>query len=106
MLLPPPSGTDRVQGLAARLGCTVAVHCEPYGRPKAAVMGSVSSLAMTLKEFGGRWDKTERVYVFATWPILEAALAHCVAHGNDAPVPAPAPRPRAPRCEPSAQDLH
>ncbi|MCT8180737.1 hypothetical protein ACEN9J_39940 [Variovorax sp. Varisp41] len=85
MLLSPPSGMDRVQGLAARLGCSVAVHCEPYGRPKAAVMGGVSSLAMTLKAFGGRWDRTERVYVFASWSMLEAALAHCVAHGSDSP---------------------
>lgn len=84
MLLPPPSGTDRVQGLAARLGCTVAEHCEPYGQFKPALLGSLSGLALTLKEYGGRWDRVERVYVFANWPMLEAALEYCVRHKDEA----------------------
>lgn len=84
MLLPPSSGTDRAQGLAARLGCTVAEHCEPYGKSKPAVLGSLSGLALTLKEFGGRWDRVERVYVFANWPMLEAALEYCVRNKDEA----------------------
>lgn len=84
MLLPPPNGTDRVQGLAARLGCTVADHCELYGQPKPALLGSLSGLALTLKEFGGRWDKVERVYVFASWPMLEAALEYSIRHKEEA----------------------
>ncbi|SEK16562.1 hypothetical protein SAMN05444746_12734 [Variovorax sp. OK212] len=33
---------------------------------------------MTLREFGARWDHTDKVYFFASWALLEAALQHLV----------------------------
>jgi hypothetical protein len=33
-------------------------------------------LAKVLEEFGARWDVPEKVYCFASWPMLEAALQH------------------------------
>ncbi|CAA2109768.1 hypothetical protein [Variovorax paradoxus] len=76
MFLPSPRATERAQALAARLGCDVGDFTEPYGVPKPALLGSLSGFAVTLKEFGGRWDRTDRVYFFASWPMLEAALQH------------------------------
>ena len=79
MFLPPPHGIDRAQTLAARLGCVVGeLMDEQDGRAKPALLGSLMSAAKTLEEFGGRWDQAERVYVFANWPMLEAALQHVV----------------------------
>lgn len=68
MLLSPPSGTDRVQGLAARQFAQWPNTANLW-TVKPAVLGSLSGLALTLKEFGGRWDRVERVYVFANWPM-------------------------------------
>jgi hypothetical protein len=76
MFLPPPHGTDRAQSLAARLGCAVGELQESGSRNKPALLGSVSASASILEEFGGKWDPTERVYAFANWPMLEAALQH------------------------------
>ncbi|MGJ7608785.1 hypothetical protein ACSFA7_30915 [Variovorax sp. LT1R20] len=76
MFLPPPQGTERVQLLAARLGCVVGELDEADGRKKPALLGSLSGFAKVLEEFGARWDQADRVYVFATWPMLEAALQH------------------------------
>jgi hypothetical protein len=81
MFLSSPRATDRAQALAARLGCTVGDFVEPYGAPKPALLGSLSGFAITLKEFGGRWDRTDKVYFFASWPMLEAALQHIVEAG-------------------------
>lgn len=76
MFVSSPRATDRAQRLAAQLGCAVGDFMEPYGLPKPAILGSLSSVAITLKEFGGRWDRTEKVYFFANWALLEAALQH------------------------------
>lgn len=76
MFSPPPHGTDRAQTLAAKLGCAVGELEEPDGRAKPALLGSLSGIAAILEEFGGRWDQTDRVYFFANWPMLEAALQH------------------------------
>ena len=76
MFHPPPHGTERAQSLAARLGCAVGEFNEPGGRAKPALLGSLAGFAKVLEEFGGRWDQPERVYFFASWPMLEAALQH------------------------------
>ncbi|MDM0008208.1 hypothetical protein QTI51_25780 [Variovorax sp. J22G73] len=76
MFVPSPRVTDRAQRLAAQLGCTVGDLIEPYGLPKPALLGSLSAVALTLKALGGRWDRNERVYFFANWATLEAALEH------------------------------
>jgi hypothetical protein len=78
MFLPPPHGTDRVQALAAKLGCAVGELAGPDGGAKPALLGSLSGVAITLEEFGGRWDQTDRVYLFASWYMLEAALKHVI----------------------------
>ncbi|CAA2109475.1 hypothetical protein [Variovorax paradoxus] len=78
MFVPSPRTTERAQRPAARLGFAVGDFNEPYGLPKPAVLGSLSGVSMTLKEFGGRWDRTDRVYFFASWPMLEAALEHLI----------------------------
>lgn len=82
MLLPPPQGTERVQSLATKLGWVVGELDQADGRKKPALLGSVSGFAKALQEFGARWDQADRVYVFATWPTLEAALQH-MADGRD-----------------------
>ncbi|MDQ0044674.1 hypothetical protein [Variovorax boronicumulans] len=76
MFHPPPRGTERVQTLAAKLGCTVGELDEPGERPKPALLGSLSGASKVLEEFGGRWNPAENVYLFANWPMLEAALQH------------------------------
>jgi len=78
MLLPAPLGSQRAQGLAAQLGCTVGEFASSDGQPEAALLGSVASLADMLLEFGARFDPGEKVYVFRNWPTLEAALRHIV----------------------------
>jgi hypothetical protein len=78
MFVPSPHVTDRVQRLASQVGCAVGDFAEPYGAPKPALLGSLSSVAMTLREFGARWDRTDKVYFFANWALLEAALQHLV----------------------------
>lgn len=78
MLLPAPHGTERIEGLASRLGCTVGQLTEPHGEFRPALLGSVGSFAASLREFGGGWDPTDKVYFFASWPMLEAALRHVV----------------------------
>ncbi|MET3373443.1 hypothetical protein ABIC89_002505 [Variovorax boronicumulans] len=45
---------------------------------KPALLGSVSGHSSVLAEFGGRFEQGERVYLFANWPTLEAALQHIV----------------------------
>lgn len=76
MLLPPPHGTERIQSLAARLGCAAGELNDPSGLTKPALLGSLSGSAKILEEFGGTWHQVERVYLFANWPMLEAALQH------------------------------
>ncbi|MDZ4361538.1 MAG: hypothetical protein U1B84_34870 [Variovorax sp.] len=78
MLLTRPSGTDRVQSLATQLGCSVGEFSMAHGRMKPALLGSVSGHSSVLTEFGGRFDRGEQVYLFASWPTLEAALQHIV----------------------------
>ncbi len=78
MLLPPPSGSERAQALAAKLGCAVG-HCSlPSGHLQPALLGSPTSFAATLAEFGARFDDQEKLYLFANWPTMEAALQHVV----------------------------
>ena len=76
MFLPPPHGTERIQSLAARLGCVVGEFNDPSSRTKPALLGSLSGSAKILEEFGGTWHQVERIYLFANWPMLEAALQH------------------------------
>lgn len=76
MFHPLPRGTERVQALATRLGCVVGELKEPGGRAKPALLGSLSGFAKVMEEFGARWDQAEKVYFFASWPMLEAALQH------------------------------
>lgn len=76
MFLPPPHGTERAQALAAKLGCVVGELHKPGDRTKAALLGSLSGFAKVLEEFGGKWDEADRIYFFANWPMLEAALQH------------------------------
>lgn len=78
MLLPPPSSTAKVQALAAQLGCTVGEFSPPFGHMKPALLGSVSGFSSTLAEFGGRFERREKVYVFSNWSTLEAALRHVI----------------------------
>lgn len=78
MFLPPPHGTDRVQALAAKLGCAVGELARSDEGAKPALLGSLSGVAATLEEFGGRWDQADRVHFFASWHMLEAALKHIV----------------------------
>jgi hypothetical protein len=79
MLLPVSNGAERAETLAAKLGCTVVCCREPQGQTKPALLGSVGTFASTLEEFGGRWDPDDKVHVFASWPMLEAALQHVIA---------------------------
>lgn len=76
MFHPPPHGTERAQALAAKLGCAVGELDGPGGRAKPALLGSFSGFATVLQEFGGVWNQAEKVYFFASWPMLEAALQH------------------------------
>ena len=76
MFLPPSQGSSRAQTLAAKLGCAIGEFEEPDGRMKPALLGSLSGFAPILEEFGGRWNQADRVYCFANWPMLEAALQH------------------------------
>ncbi|MDQ0608096.1 hypothetical protein QF040_001620 [Variovorax sp. W2I14] len=76
MFIHPPKGTERAQTLAAKLGCVVGELDEAGGRAKPALLGSLSGSAKILEEFGGTWHQAERVYLFANWPMLEAALQH------------------------------
>ena len=84
MFLHPPQSTERVQSLAAKLGCVVGELQEAGGRKKPALLGSLTGFATILGEFGGKWDEADKVYVFANWPMLEAALQH-VAEARDKP---------------------
>jgi len=79
MLLPVTNGAERAETLAARLGCTVASFSEPQGPARPALLGSVATFAATLEEFGGRWEAGDKVHVFVSWPMLEAALQHVIA---------------------------
>ncbi|WPG41028.1 hypothetical protein [Variovorax sp. EBFNA2] len=94
MLLSRPSGTDRVQFLAAQLGCSVGEFSAAFGRMKPALLGSVSGHASVLAEFGGRFEQRERVYVFANWPTLEAALQHIVDERNTVRLSGPDAEPK------------
>ena len=76
MFIHPPKGTERAQTLAAKLGCVVGELDEAGARAKPALLGSLSGSAKILEEFGGTWHQAERVYLFANWPMLEAALQH------------------------------
>lgn len=78
MLLPAPTGSERAQALAAKLGCTVGEFSPSFGHMKPALLGSVAGFSATLAEFGGRFERKDRVYVFANWPTLEAALQHVI----------------------------
>lgn len=78
MLLPASADFQRAQGLAAKLGCTVAELASSDGHLQVALLGSVARLADILLEFGARFDNDEKVYVFRNWPTLEAALRHIV----------------------------
>lgn len=84
MLFPVTSGAERAEALALRLGCSVASFCEPYGQVRPALLGSVGAFASTLKEFGGRWNRVDKVYFFASWPMLEAALQYVIAQREQA----------------------
>jgi hypothetical protein len=86
MLFPVSGGAERAEALALKLGCSVASFCEPYGQVRPALLGSVGAFASTLKEFGGRWDRVDRVYFFASWPMLEAALQHVIAQRERASI--------------------
>ncbi len=76
MLSPPPSNSERVQSMAASLGCTVGVYAPPSGPAHPALLGSAASFSATLVEFGARFDPQEKIYLFSNWPTLEAALRH------------------------------
>lgn len=78
MLHPVSDGAERAENLAAKLGCTVVWFCEPYGPLKPALLGSFGAFASTLKEFGGRWNREDKVYFFGSWPLLEAAMRHVI----------------------------
>ncbi|QFZ83534.1 hypothetical protein GFK26_12575 [Variovorax paradoxus] len=67
-----------MQFLAAQLGCSVGEFSAAFGRLKPALLGSVSGYSSVLAEFGGRFEQREKIYLFASWPNLEAALQHIV----------------------------
>lgn len=78
MLLPAPTGSERAQALAAKLGCTVGEFSPSFGHMKPALLGSMAGFSATLAEFGGRFERRDKVYVFANWPTVEAALQHVI----------------------------
>ncbi|MDP9877699.1 hypothetical protein J2W26_002004 [Variovorax boronicumulans] len=67
-----------MQSLAMQLGCSVGEFSSTFGRMKPALLGSMSAHSSVLAEFGGHFDRGEKVYLFASWPTLEAALQHIV----------------------------
>ena len=85
MLLPAPKGSERAQALAAQIGCTVGEFSPSFGHMKPALLGSVAGFSATLAEFGGRFERRDRVYVFANWPAMEAALQHVINLAGDSP---------------------
>lgn len=78
MLSPPPTGTEKVQALAAQLGCTAGEVSSPDSPALPALLGSTKGFSTALEEFGGRFDSREKVHVFRNWPTLEAALQHVI----------------------------
>ena len=82
MMFPAPAGSDRAQALAAEVGCTVGEFSPPFGHMRPALIGKVSGFSKALETLGGRFDRRERVYVFPSWPTLEAALQHVISIKN------------------------
>lgn len=76
MLFPAPAGSDRAQALAAEVGCAVGEFSPPFGHMKPALIGAVKGFSTALETFGGRFERRQRVYVFPSWPTLEAALRY------------------------------
>lgn len=78
MLHSPPSGTEKVQALAAQLGCTASEFSLDSGHRQPALLGSTKGFSTALEEFGARFDDRDKVYIFRNWPTLEAALQHVI----------------------------
>lgn len=85
MLFPAPAGSDRAQALAAEVGCAVGEFSPPFGHMKPALIGAVKGFSTALETFGGRFERRQRVYVFPSWPTLEAALRYVLTGAPPAP---------------------
>lgn len=70
----PFPAQEHAEKLARSLGCDVFEVSFANEPPRPAVKGGCFQFATLFKAFGGHWNHSRKVHVFASWDLLAASL--------------------------------